>query len=36
MNTNIARSQRRKLPLSAMLTSSRAATGTDAYGLTPK
>ena len=36
MNMNMARSQRRKLPLAVMPTSSRAATGTETYGLMPK
>ena len=36
MNANIARSQRRKLPLSGDATSRTAAIGTEMYGLTPK
>ncbi len=36
MNRNIARSQRRKLPLAVIATSIAAAIGTEMYGLTPK
>ncbi len=36
MKPNIARSQRRKLPLSVMPTRTAAAIGTAMYGLTPK
>jgi len=36
MNSSMARSQRRKLPLAVMSTSTAAAIGTAIYLLTPK
>src|SRR5271165_3424110 len=36
MNTNMNRSQRRKLPEAVMAIRPTAAIGTEAYGLTPK
>ena len=36
MNTNMACSQRRKLPLAVIAIRMTAAIGTETYGLTPK
>ena len=36
MNKKMARSQRAKLPLAVMMTSTTAVIGTEMYGLMPK